>query len=271
MSYKQNLHTHTDFCDGKDNVKKVIEKAIELSFNSIGFSGHSYMSYSPSHSMSIEGTKQYIDEVHILQAEYRDKIDIFCGIEYDMYSNIDISEFDYSIGSFHYFKFDNGYVGFDRSAEEVQSVINNYFNGDGMSYVKKYYEEISKLPEYGNFDIIGHFDLVAKHIETSNFFDENSKQYLSYAIEAMDALKGKIPFFEVNTGAIARGYRTAPYPSVPLIKEFKRMGFGVVITSDCHDARQLDCAFDTSVELLKHSGFKEKYILTDNGFISVEL
>ena len=32
-------------------------------------------------------------------------------------------------------------------------------------------------------------------------------------------VKGKIPLFEVNTGAIARGYRKTPYPSEFLIKE----------------------------------------------------
>ena len=62
---------------------------------------------------------------------------------------------------------------------------------------------------------------------------------------------GKIPFFEVNTGAISRGYRSAPYPTVPIIKELKRLGFGVVITSDCHDRNYVDCHFNETAELLK--------------------
>ena len=34
------------------------------------------------------------------------------------------------------------------------------------------------------------------------------------------------------------------------IEQLKKMGFGVCITSDCHDAKQLDCHFAESEELL---------------------
>ncbi len=102
-------------------------------------------------------------------------------------------------------------------------------------------------------------------------FDEQSKEYLGWSLEAMQALKGKIPFFEVNTGAIARGYRKTPYPTPTLLKEFKRQGFGAIITSDCHDGRLLDCGLEDAENLLRHCGFKEKYILTKEGFKAVAL
>ena len=82
---------------------------------------------------------------------------------------------------------------------------------------------------------------------------------------------GKIPFFEINTGAMARGLRKNPYPSMELVKELKRLGFGAVISSDCHKKEFLDYKFDEATELLKMCGFKEKYILTDNGFTAVSL
>ena len=46
MKYRQNLHTHTTFCDGKDTPEELVEAAIAKGFDSIGFSGHSYMYYS---------------------------------------------------------------------------------------------------------------------------------------------------------------------------------------------------------------------------------
>ena len=46
-TYTQNLHTHGVLCDGKDDYESTIRRAMELGFSSIGFSGHSYMSYSP--------------------------------------------------------------------------------------------------------------------------------------------------------------------------------------------------------------------------------
>ena len=42
MTYLQNLHTHTTYCDGRDTPVEMIESAIAQGFDSIGFSGHSY-------------------------------------------------------------------------------------------------------------------------------------------------------------------------------------------------------------------------------------
>ncbi len=271
MKYKQNLHTHSTYCDGKDTLKQMLETAIEKGFDSIGFSTHSYMYYSNYFAQKPDWSREYFKEVNRLKEEYRDRIKIFCGIEYDIYSDIDISYFDYAIGAVHYLKIGDEFVGFDRDAQQVEKVIKDYFDGDGMKYAKMYYEQLSKLPNYGKFDIIAHFDLVAKHSEKTEFFNENSKEYLSYAISAAEALSGKIPLFEVNTGAIARGYRTTPYPSLPILKELKRLGYGAVITSDCHNKEMLDCHFDEARELLSECGFKEKYILTDSGFVQTEL
>ncbi len=264
---KQNLHTHTTYCDGKDSPREILEMAIQKGFAAIGFSGHSWMAYSPGHSMSIEGTQDYIREIRSLKEEYAGRIGVFCGIEYDMLSDIDISAFDYRIGSCHYFLLDGTYVGFDRSQAEVARVIEQHFGGDGMAYAKEYYRCLAKLPEYGSFDIIGHFDLIAKHCENIRFYDEDSRAYHTWATEAAEALAGKIPFFEVNTGAIARGYRTTPYPSIPILRELRRLGYGAVITSDCHDGAMLDCAFDDAAELLRTCGFREHFLLTDAGFV----
>jgi histidinol-phosphatase (PHP family) len=69
---------------------------------------------------------------------------------------------------------------------------------------------VARLSERKAFDIIGHFDLVAKNNERGRFLDTAAKEYPDLGLEAIHALKGEIPFFELNTGAIARGYRTAP-------------------------------------------------------------
>ena len=267
----QNLHTHTRYDDGADTPEEMIAAARAKGFSSIGFSGHSYMHYAPDHSMSLEGTEAYKREIRALQAAYRGDFDIFCGLEFDMYSEIDLSGYDYLIGSVHYLLRGGRHVGFDRSAEVVRSVIDEHFHGDGLAYARAYYETLAELPRFGSFDIVGHFDLITKHSERAPFFDEESPAYRSAALEAAHALAGKIPFFEVNTGAIARGYRTTPYPSLFLMKELKRLGFGAVISSDCHDRRYLDCAFDAAAESLRACGFTERYILTASGFTAVAL
>ena len=268
MSYKQNLHTHSVFCDGRDTPEEIVLTAIEKGFDSIGFSGHSYMYYSPG-KLTVEKTESYRENVNALKKKYAPQIQIFCGLEVDMYSEVDLTGYDYLIGSVHYLLIGDQFASFDRSQKEVQNVIDTYFGGDGMAYAKAYYETLAMLPQYGDFDILGHIDLITKHSEYKRYFDEESKEYRSYAVEAAEALAGKIPLFEVNTGAIARGYRTTPYPSAFLLEELRRLGFGAVITSDCHDRRMLDCGFDDARQLLEHCGFREIYILTEKGFVPI--
>jgi len=41
--YPQNLHTHGTLCDGKYEYEDTVKKAIERGFESIGFSGHSFI------------------------------------------------------------------------------------------------------------------------------------------------------------------------------------------------------------------------------------
>lgn len=269
MVYKQNLHIHTNLCDGADAPEEMVRAAISNGFDSLGFSGHSFMTYSDY--ITDDKTEEYKKEISRLKELYKDKIKLYMGLEVDMYSEPDMADYDYLIGSVHYLKKGDQYLGFDRGQNVVEDLINKHFGGNGIEYAKLYYKTLAELPKYGDFDIIGHFDLITKHSDNIQFFDETSKEYLDAAFEAAYALMGKISLFEVNTGAIARGYRKTPYPSIPIIKKLKELGFGVVITSDCHNKNMIDCYYDESVELLKSCGFKEKFILTESGFKEVAL
>ncbi len=272
MIIKQNLHTHSSYCDGKDTLEEMIRTAMDKGFDSVGFSGHSYMYFAEDHSMSVQGTEDYKREVLQLKEKYAGKFEVFLGLEFEMLSTqVDLKGYDYLIGSSHYFDFGDRIVGFDRSAEVVKGVIDECFGGDGMKYAREFYKNLARLPEYGDFDILAHFDLITKHSETHDFFDTESDEYREYAIRAAEALAGKIPYFEVNTGAISRGYRTTPYPDSFIMKEMKRLGFKPLISSDCHNREDLDCAFDLAEKMLAESGFTERYVLTQEGFKAIPL
>ena len=272
MFYPQNLHTHTSFCDGKNDVETIVLKAMELGLTSIGFSGHSHCDYIKSaSSMTHENTRLYKEEIAKLKKKYEGQIEIFCGIEFDQYSDDDLKDYDYIIGTNHYLKLGDTMVGFDRGIEEVKSIINNYFDGDGLRFAKEYYRQFAELPAYGKFDIVGHFDLITKNNEKGELFDENSPAYQKYALECMHALAEKIDVFEINTGAIARGYRTTPYPNPFILKAMKEVGVGITISSDCHDCNFLTCGFDRALEICKACGIKELQILTKKGFKGIAL
>ena len=266
MGYKQCLHTHTIYCDGKDTPEEMVLAAIEKGFDSIGFSGHSYLDVVAEFSMNPEKEKHYREEIAALKVKYADKIKIFCGLEKDNYSLVDTSGFDYLLGAVHCIKKGSDILFIDWNIEDVKKNIALHFDGDSIAYAKHYFQAVAELPDYGKFDILAHFDLVTKFCEKEPLIDQDDPAYQKAAIDALETLVGKVTYFEVNTGAISRGYRTTPYPAPFIMEHMKRLGFKAVITSDCHDKNYLDCGFDLAKQLLMDCGFNEHYILTDDGF-----
>lgn len=272
LSTKQNLHIHTTYADGMDAPEAIVKEAISRGFDSIGFSEHSYMAFSSyPYQMKIGDMARYKAEIRALKEKYKGVIDIFCGMELEMFSDVPTDGFDYLIGSVHYLNVDGEILGFDRGLEETLAYVTENFGGDGLAFAKKYFQTISELPQRTHADIIGHFDIMTKNNEKGRFIDTSAREYLNAGYEAIHALKGKIPLFEVNTGAISRGYRTSPYPQMEFLKEFSRCGFGVVITTDCHDKNDIDCYYEEAEGMLKEAGFRSKWILTDGGFREVGL
>lgn len=270
MPYLQNLHTHTVYCDGQDTPEELVQEAILRGFSSLGFSGHSHCPYYAL-SMSRENTLVYREEIARLKEAYRGQLEIFCGLEMEMRSDNDLSGYDYLIGSVHNIEKDGRTFSVDNNIHTTEAAIRELFGGDGLAYACAYYEALSQLPTYGSFDILGHFDLVTKFSEQKPLFDCSSPVYLAAAQKAAEAIAGKIPYFEVNGGAMARGYRQTPYPMLPLMGMLRELGFGAVITSDCHAKQYLDCGFDLSRKLLLEAGFTQQYILTKDGFEPIPL
>ena len=99
MSYKQNLHTHSTFCDGENTPEELVIEAIVRGFDSIGFSTHSYVPCSGIG--SLEALECYKQEILRLKNAYRDQIKIFLGLEYDIYSDHGPEGCEYTIASVH--------------------------------------------------------------------------------------------------------------------------------------------------------------------------
>ncbi len=243
-----NLHTHTTYCDGKDLPEELVLRAIELGMTSLGFSGHEYSPHDTDFCMSKEDTKKYIAEVLRLREAYKDQIDIYLGIERDYFGQIDNYSYDYVIGSLHYVEKDGILMTVDYTPEVMEKNVEKYFEGNYRDYVERYYEIIADVAEKTNATIIGHFDLITKFNEGNRYFDEEADWYKEAALKALRKVAKGSPIFEINTGAMARGYRSRPYPADFLIDEIERLGCPIIVNSDCHDKRYLNHEFCKIIE-----------------------
>lgn len=226
-------HIHTTFSDGKNTPEEMVKAAMEKGVRSIGFSDHSYTYFDESYCMKREDKALYLKTVADLKKRYSGVIDIYCGIEQDYYSLEKTDGYDYVIGSVHYVKAGDKFIPVDESAEEFKKAVENYFGGDTLSFAEAYFETVTRLAEKTNCDIIGHFDLISKFNEKGLFDEQNPRYVTAWKKAADNLLKSKKPF-EINTGAISRGYKTSPYPSKEMIDYINKNGGSFILSSDAH-------------------------------------
>ena len=271
MNYDQNLHTHTAFSDGKDQMEDMVKHAIKLGFKSIGFSDHANMGFEVTGAMTRENVAKSLQTSKALKEKYKGQISVFCGLENDLFSTQDLSPYDYVIGSCHCLIKDGEIIEFDGKKDHVKGVIDRLFNGNGLDFAECYYSTFSRLAETSRIDIVGHADLVTKHAEREQFFDCDGKAYKEFALKAIKKVFERCQVFEINTGAIARGYKTAPYPAPFIMQELKRLGAKMIISSDCHDKNFLDCQFDSALSYAKSFGFDKIYKFDGKFFVGFDL
>ena len=239
-----NYHTHTVYCDGNDTPEALVLEAIRLGCPSIGFSGHSFTEFDQSYCMSREKTEEYKREVSSLKEKYRGQIEILLGVEQDYYSEEPTDEYDYVIGSVHYILKDGVYLTVDWTREQQEEDVKIYYGGDFYAYAEDYYKIVADIYRKTKCDIVGHFDLITKFNQDDALFDTKDERYRNAALAAVRALLKTPAAFEINTGAIARGLRTEPYPAKFILDEIYREGGEVLITSDCHAKENLLFGFD---------------------------
>ena len=242
------FHVHTTFSDGKHTPEQMILSAIEKDMTAIGFSDHSYTAFDESYCIAKEKQTQYYNEVRSLRETYKGRIAVFCGIEQDFYSEAPTLPYDYSIGSVHYLKLGEEFVAVDETADILIQAAKKYFDGDMYALAEEYFKTVAKVIEKTNADIIGHFDLITKFNEGFALFDETNPRYKKAAEDALNRLLQSGRPFEINTGAMSRGYRTSPYPVKEWIDIILTNGGKLILSSDSHAKETLCYRF----EMLKY-------------------
>lgn len=265
----QNLHTHTVFGDGRSTAEEMVLGALSGGCGSLGFSEHSPLlpPLDPDGwTMLAENEDAYRAEVLRLREKYAGQLELLLGLEQDVDSPPVSRPYDYIIGSVHNIWADGAYLSADHSREALLAAVDRHFGGDPYGFTSAYFRRMATVVEVTGCQIVGHLDLPAKFNQGGCCFDEEDPRYLSAALEALDAIMAHDVVFEINTGAMSRGYRTAPYPSAPLLRAICRRGGRVCITSDSHSADTIFYAFGQARELARSCGFRETWVLTEGGF-----
>ena len=239
----RDYHVHTVFSDGADTPEAMAEAAYRRGFAALGFSDHSDTAFDRSYCMPSERYAEYRARIAALKAQYAGKLEIFCGVEQDGFSDTPTDGFDYVIGSLHYLRVGGEYIEVDGSAEILQAAAETHFGGDILSIAECYYDTLAERIPALRPTFIGHFDLISKFNEADALFPSDSERYRRAWQRAADRLLTLGVPFEVNTGAISRGYRSAPYPGAEILGYLAEHGARFLLSSDAHGAAALGYAF----------------------------
>ncbi len=260
-----NLHTHTIFSDGVGSLRDNIESAISKNMTSLGFSDHSFTACDTSYCMKLSDYKNYRKAISDLREEYKDKLPIFLGIEKDYYSELDSSDFDYVIASVHYIVENGVCYPIDHSPAYQEKCFADVFCGNKLDFAKRYYDMVTEQVIKCKPDIVGHFDVINKF----SLMPETDEKHMEIAEESAREILKTCKIFELNTGAVSRGWRKVPYPSSYVLNLIRSLGGEIVINSDSHKPENLDSYFTESVEILKAHGFDHIVEFTGSGFKKV--
>lgn len=272
-------HVHTTHCDGKDTPDAMADAAYAAGYQVLGFSAHAPVPVPSPGNLSPGKVAPYIAEIRSVAARYAGRMNILAGLEIEWvpglgippeteYSSIPI---DFRIGSLHFARLSStDYFSVDGPAEFFRLGVEEGYGGDGVRLYREYYRELGNLVRAGGFQILGHFDLVKMHNRNARWFDETSPEYLSAAFEVVEALSGTGIAVEVNTGGMARGKTSEPYPSLPILKELRRSSIPIVVGADAHAVGHLDLKWRRiGLEFALEAGYRELVVLGEDGWTTV--
>lgn len=252
---RSNVHSHTTYADGRNTAGEMIRAALALGFHTLGFSEHAHADYDDC-SMAPAKEAEYRAEIGQLKAEYAGRLNVLLGCEHDWLSPANAAAYEYRIESVHYLRAGGEYLCVDWKRQILEDGVRRHFGSDPYALCRAYFRTVCESIEGTDAAILGHIELVMKFNERRDLFDDADPRYLGPALECAELAARSGRLIEINTGAIARGYRTQPCPGPAMLRRIRECGGRILLASDCHDADFLDCGFAESAALARACGFE---------------
>jgi histidinol-phosphatase (PHP family) len=269
-----NYHSHTNFSDGKGNPELYVQSAFSKGMYAYGFSCHSPVPFLSGWNMKFENLKNYMDEINRLKIKYSDTIKIFKGLEIDYVKDlVGIDQYlkyklDYTIGAVHFLGFfDDGRVwDFDRGSTWFKKGLEELFDNNKKKLVAYFYKQVIDMTLQYKPTIIAHFDLIKKYNANNSFFEETSDWYREIAFEALEQIAKTDSILEVNTRGVLKNLNNEFYPSNFILRRCKELGVPLCLSADTHHPDDVMALLPEAKNLLEEIGYKEVYLLDENGW-----
>lgn len=252
--YLFDYHVHTFLSmDGHESIYSMCESAIEKGLKEIAITDHfESLSYDPD--SKAYKPMESLRNVIVARDKYEGKLTVKLGIELgqphrfmkNAASVLSKVPYDYVIGSVHAFPDDTDASEIDYSSVSIEDI--------GLRYLA----QIKLLAETGDFDCVGHMDLVRRYRakrygSCSEFTLMMHKDMLEEVLKTI-IQRGK--GIEINTSGLRQALGDT-MPGFDVVKFYRELG-GEILTvgSDAHHAKDVGKNIEDAAELAKKAGFK---------------
>lgn len=253
---RADCHIHTIVSpDSKTPLKEICKSACEKDINCITITNH-FEYYTGKKdgkiSMDISFIENSLKEVNEAAEEFKGKLEILFGMELGqahMWSEavnkiINKYPFDYLIGSLH-------------KIEDIDLKNWSYTEENIEEQSLRYLKELRVLAEKGEYDCLGHLDLIKRYAARQNKKVNLMKLYKDKIAEILNIVIERGKGIEVNTSGLRQEARET-MPSLQIVQLYKELG-GEIITigSDSHNEKDVGEGYEESISLLKKAEFSQ--------------
>ena len=236
----QDGHVHTLYSDGTASVEQMVQAAIDSGLSAVAITDHMPLPVPRRYTMAIERLPSYRREVRTVQTDYRDRIRVYLGLEMEYLPSeaawcrdIAAMGWDRRIGSVHRIKVKNDVFLVNGNRAEFDQALGHGFDGRIRRLVEAYFDALGDLVASGLFDVVGHLDVVKKHLIEHTDFREDLPWYQARVRSSLDAIAAAGMAVEINASGLYQPPR-APYPSEWIVAGCRRHAISLVFGSDAH-------------------------------------
>ncbi len=246
----QDYHTHTCFsCDSKTKMAAACEAAIARGLSEIAFTDH--LDFGPDDSRGYFRPAAYLAEIERCRAIYGGRLTIRAGVEVgephlfacETAAVLAVGDFDFVLGSAHY-------------ADGMQAAWKKpFFEQPLRQAYEAYFRQVVRLAAEGNFDVLGHLDLVKRDARKFGKAYDGPEPYAEMIRTALRSLVERGKGIEINTSPLRRG-QSEPCPSLEVLQWYRELG-GEILTlgSDAHTPDAVGSCLDVALEMARAAGF----------------
>jgi histidinol-phosphatase (PHP family) len=265
-----NYHTHCNLDDGEGTLEEYVLSALSKGFSALGFSCHTPGKLQDAWHMKTEDFPWYLEEINRLRDLYRDRIELYIGLEFDFLEDTEElvgaeyrDQVDFTIGSVHLMRHEPSgkYLSVDGPKEEFTTLLQDRFSGDMKAFATHYFSLVERLMHLYQFDFLGHCDLIKKHNGNQEYFDPAAPWYHKAMSHLLKVAQKEQVRLEVNTGGIARGAIGETYPGFDYISACAELGIPLTLNSDAHQSAHIDYYFAQADDQLVQAGYKTLDVL----------